>query len=393
MQVFRLANKTTIPVVESYLTGLNEFNYDAIALPAEPIKSAGLGGESALIQYILTWARSNPGSPIVTPMKLGDAAEEGHMLKHLANRAYSFVGLLAAHDVLAADESTSVRTKTNLACSRCVDKMQRDVSAAKFGHRTFLACVDHSTKSHIPHFYHLDGTLRSRSEFVRLAQELLDSRTSLQAHQRTLGITSNSLGKVLYEVVKNTHDWGRRSIDNVPLRPSLRGILFTRFNLPLAGVVASTGGNPSLRSYAEKLAEYSRDGYVRFLEVSVFDSGPGLALRWLGCRSAENLELRDEHRACLDCLAKHKSTSRESMRGLGLYDIMATLSQLQGYIRVRTGRLALCRNFISSPLESHEQIHGPQLFDWTTSQVNPTAMARAEGTLVTFVIPLFEKES
>lgn len=391
MTLFTLKSETTVPVVESYLELLAASQYDQIQLPAKHIKAAGLGGESALMQFLITWARRNPGGEVVAPVELGDPETEEHTLKHLASRAYSFTALLAASDVVAADQSTSIRARTNRACSMRVDAMAESLQKAAFGHRTFLACVDHSTKGNIPAFYFSDGTLRTRTEFADLAEELLLSRAASYTKRQISSSTRNGLGLILYELLKNTHDWGRTDLDNVPLRPSLRGLLFTRFNVLLAGAITSAGGNPLLESYVQHLGEHSRDDYVRFLELSIFDGGPGLAARWLNRPQTDDLALAKELEACLACLAKHKTTSGASTRGLGLYDVMNTLNELQAYIRVRTGRLALCRNFVASPLQSKEQLSGPELFDWTTESTTPTPMARTEGTLITIVIPLLEE--
>ena len=156
---FVLKSETTISVVESYLEWMAAASPCDLQLPSEHIKSAGFGGESALIQFVLTWARQNPTGLVHTPMRLGDTKSDEHALKHLSNRAYSFVALLAAHDVLAADGRTSIRTLTNHACSLRVDAMAKGLRQAAFGHRTFLACVDHSTKAFIPAFYFSDSAL------------------------------------------------------------------------------------------------------------------------------------------------------------------------------------------------------------------------------------------
>ena len=388
--VFRIAGNATIPIVESYLHQIATSTQHNIMLPGQPIRAAGMGGESALIQFLLTWANRNPNGDVVAPIQLGDPEREAHSIKHLASRAYSFVAMLIARDVLAADEATSVRTRTNHACSLRVDEMAKGLKKAAFGHRTFLACVDHSTKAYIPAFYFSDGTLRNRVEFCDLAEELLKSRASDYTRQHIHPSTRRGLGLILYELMKNTHDWGRTDVNNVPLRPSLRGILFTRFNVNREGALASAGGNASLNAYVASLGQQSRDGYVRFLELSVFDSGPGLASRWLSKSLTERVTAQEELDACFSCLRKHKTTSGASNRGLGLYDVMRTLGELRAYLRIRTGRLALFRNFISSPLQVEEQSNGPVMFDWSSASSAPTQMAPSTGTLFTMVVPLVE---
>jgi hypothetical protein len=271
--------------------------------------------------------------------------------------------------------------------------MAKGLQKAAFGHRTFLACVDHSTKAYIPAFYFSDGTLRNRSEFTALAEELLMSRAGAFTRHSIHPATRRGLGLILYELIKNTHDWGRTSVDNVPLRPSVRGVFFTRVNVNLKGAIASAGGNPALESYVTSLGQRSRDEYVRFLELSVFDSGPGLASRWLSKPLTDDVTAVDELAACFSCLRKHKTTSGASNRGLGLYDVMRTLDELHAFTRLRTGRLALFRNFVASPLQADEQSNGPTLFDWHSASTVPTKLPQSTGTLFTMVIPLVEEDA
>jgi hypothetical protein len=390
--IFKLKINSTIPVVEEYFAEIAVSPNQNFLLLPKHIKAAGMGGESSLIQFLITWARNNPTGDVITPLQLGDSEKEAHSLKHLSSRAYSFVAMLVARDVLAADGRTSIRLRTNHACSLRVDEMAKGLQKAVFGHRTFLACVDHSTKAYIPAFYFSDGTLRNRSEFAALAEELLISRAAAFTRQSIHPDTLHGLGLILYELIKNTHDWGRTSVDNVALRPSVRGVLFTRLNVNLTGAIASAGGNPALESYMTSLGQRSRDGYVRFLELSVFDSGPGLASRWLGKPLTEAVTATDELAACFSCLRKHKTTSGASNRGLGLYDVMRTLDKLHAFMRLRTGRLALFRDFLASPLQVDEQSHGPILFDWSSASGAPTSLSRSTGTLFTIVIPLVQED-
>ena len=391
MNTLDIGHHATIELIESYLDQLNATKFDGLRLPDKPIKAAGLGGESALIQCLLTWARKNPTGSVITPLKLGVPSEEEHSLKHLSSRAYSFVAMLAANDVLAADQSTSIRARTNRACSLRVDAMARGLQKAAFGHRTFLACVDHSTKANIPAFYFADGTLRNRNEFADLAEELLMSRAAAYTKRNIANATRRGLGVLLYELIKNTNDWGRTDLGNAPLRPSLRGILFTRFNMLVSGALASAGGNSQLESFVKNMGSQSKDGYVRFLELSVFDSGPGLAVRWLNRAVEGDVSLSDELDACFSCLSKHRTTSGASTRGLGLYYVMKTLHDLRAYVRLRTGRLALCRSFVNAPLRDSERLNGPELYDWRSETLEPTSMPLAEGTLFSIVIPLVEE--
>ncbi|MEI4927154.1 hypothetical protein Q8G50_32060, partial [Klebsiella pneumoniae] len=76
-------------------------------------------------------ARQSPSGIIKVPVTLGDEADVTHSLKHLSHRAYSFVGVLCAADVVAEDGVTSIRDRTNLACSKRVDDLSHKLLAKR----------------------------------------------------------------------------------------------------------------------------------------------------------------------------------------------------------------------------------------------------------------------
>ena len=110
----------------------------------------------------------------------------------------------------------------------------------------------------------------------------------------------------------------------------------------------------------------------------------------------ENIGVRDEYAACLRCLKKWKSTSGQSHRGIGLARVMRNLTALRGFWRIRTGRLSLCRNFLQDPYEHKQLPTRPSLFDddpglvdwYTGSPDRLTHLSRAEGVLLTMLVPL-----
>jgi len=356
------------------------------------ITGASLGGEAALIQLFLTWAKQHPTGRLHLKIDSEDDGL-GRLLEKLSKKAFGFVSMLMADDIVTSDGQTC-RKEAFQSCKLRVELMtgsqtlESSVDNSVWGHRTFLPCVDHSTKAFITPFYHSNGQFRGRSEFRRFAEVLFRSRSRkfVEANRNVV----HGLGAILYELLHNTHDWARTDVDDSPVKKSIRGVLFTRLHLPKESIAKAAGDNSAIAQYMHSTAAQGPGQYIDLAELSVFDAGPGLAARWLANDEDENVDLSvsDEHQACIACLGVHRTTSSDAYRGVGLFDVMNTLSELSAMVRVRTGRVAMFRDFIASPLVDEERESGPQLPLAAEHSSRPGGLAFATGTMFTFLFPL-----
>lgn len=403
-QKIRLTQQINVSKVEEYLDEIEEQPEQDIEIH-EKIKGAVLGGEAALIQFLITWAEQHPGGRLLL-RGIEKDSESARDIEQFSKRAYGFVAMLMAGDVLTS-ESQSCRKLAYQACQSWVDRVtasprlgvvdedatsdsgsfEQSIANAVYGHRTFLPCVDHSTKGLITPFYHANGSFRERSEFRRFAELLIGRRSEqfVEENQSELA----GLGAILFELMHNTHDWARTDVDEVPLRKSIRGILFTRLYLPISSVHRAAGTNTTIADYMLSVGKRRPDQYVHLAELSVIDAGPGLAARWMSREGSEaDITIEDEYAACISCLGLHCTSSSESYRGVGLFDVMNTLNDLSALVRVRTGRVAMLRDFIASPLSENELSDGPSLPLSREHRPRPSGMAPAAGTVFTILFPL-----
>jgi hypothetical protein len=135
--------------------------------------------------------------------------------------------------------------------------------------------------------------------------------------------------------------------------------------------------------YVAKLEETFVD--FDLLEIAVFDSGPGLAARALRRRLDDTTPLQEEYGGILQCLKVHATSSGKSHHGLGLMEVMRALTAAKAFLRIRTGRLALYRDFLSEPLASADDLH---LNDWSNRGPQLTMSGRAEGLLMSILMPV-----
>jgi len=170
----------------------------------------------------------------------------------------------------------------------------------------------------------------------------------------------------------------------------VRGIAIERHSRLPTEVAPVLENNPRL---AEHFQHAGSDGRIKTIELNIFDSGVGLAARWLKQKPTDSLSLDDEHKACIECLTYRHTTASSPGRGIGLFCVLSAVAELRGLLRIRTGRLALYRDFANYTQDSIIDPTRPMLNDWTTGDQTLTAMSRVEGTLFTMLIPIQQPQS
>lgn len=392
MEALHITQEVNYPRVEGYLRQIQSNPITDVLVPHQ-INGAAIGGESALIQFLITWAKLNPNGQTIIARK-GDDTKE-HQVKHLSKLAYGFVAMLMGKNVILEDEDETCSQLAYANCQQIVLNLEAPldeaINDAYYGHRTFLPCVDHSTRPNSPVFYHSTGDVRRRVEFSHIARQLLNQRSEKLVDKLPDNVV-RGLGAIIYELFLNTHDWARTDLNKRRLKKSIRGLFLTRRDIPASGISKAAGNNIGTATYMQTLKDHDENHKARFIELSIFDSGPGLAARWASMQKNprkidSSVTLREEFDLCMACLGKCRTTSHHSYRGLGLYDVMRTLNTLRAMVRIRTGHLSMVRDFIESPLEEKEVI-GPKLFYGTEHQDDESRLAYASGTLFTILFPV-----
>ncbi len=406
----RIEGPQTIDDVEAELKLLYQSQSSRLLLPVN-LQKAYVGGQAALIQLIVTWARRNQKPVLLTHAATPDDANQ--QLDTLAGRPFGFVALALAEDVVPRTVEASFRS---LAKSKVDDEIRKiwlgpdgnrrptrqsplfgvDEVPGIPGHgsRVFIATVDGHPKESIPQCYFSNGTLRQRDDFVAIAKMSIIRAAKLRRDTPVSPDLYDEVGAIFHELFKNTDEWAVRDIDGMRFRRSVRGLIFEHHSLPNeASLLDACGKNGPMVEFIARLSKESNDR-VRFLEISVFDSGCGLAKRWLHEKSPDinlddiNLNLSVEFNACLECLRRHRTTSQAIHKGIGLDEVLTTLAKLRAFLRIRTGRLSLYRDFLTSPANESGESTDSELFDWRTQTKELTEFPRAEGVLYTMLIPI-----
>lgn len=370
--------------VEAEIRGVIAAPGERLQLPVRP-KDWWLGGELGLIELVITWARRTDQSVLVT--HIGPDEDPSDQLRSMARRMFGFTALMMAHEILDREENEArgLRRPAYEECRQVVEMMFQPVSQFALGAKVFLLCVDHSTRAGIPWLYTPSGAVGDRIAFVTLTKELIAKSTANLAHSPVPTSILPKIGGVLHELFKNTDEWGRTDHQHVPWRRSVRGLAVERHSWSTDELAKISAENSALQRYFEALGRSTEEGRLRFLELTVFDSGVGLARRWLGSEWSTEVELSREYAACLACLTKHRTSSSKREKGLGLAEVMATLAAVRGFLKIRTGRLGLYRDFENVPLESTGDV---RLDDFATASSSLTELGAVFGTHYQILIPV-----
>lgn len=214
---------------------------------------------------------------------------------------------------------------------------------------------------------------------------------------------NEALTTIFSETFKNTHDHAREDIDGSDLETSVRAV-YARF-YSMQDVIASIpdDGVTQAERYVRSFAPRTVKPGVRapdlpavsgFLELSILDSGPGMAARWLR-RPVHDLDPRQQLEAVLQCFGKGRTTTTSPGRGFGLWKVLISLTGLRGFISVRTNSIHAFRQFGYTATTGQEELPGgqrvpkEQLYDWKRGlSTVPSEYQHVQGTVISFLLPM-----
>jgi len=400
--LIEIKGRQAIPDIEVELAALDQHRPKRLLLPTNFSDSA-FGGEAALIQLIATWSAHHPAATLVTHIQRQE--DPTVQLGKLAKRPSGFSAIWMADSVtdrlgernLTVDANSYTEPQFK---AMWYGKPERSGTRSLFndgdpyivptvtgsGPQVFLACIDHDRWA-IPQCYFANETLRGRDDFVALARATITHATRGSNDSPVSTDLYPAFGAIFHELFKNTHEHARNGSDGARLRRSVRGIIVNRRVWNCSKVQSIVSEAAPLREFTTDLMEQASDEYLRCLEISIFDSGIGLAKHWMRDRWSDATTPQEELQACEECLQRWASATDRPHKGAGLHEVATMLSSLQGFMRLRTGRLSLFRNFKTTPVHV-DDMEPVRLFDFTTLTSSPTAMAPVAGALFTLIIPV-----
>lgn len=150
------------------------------------------------------------------------------------------------------------------------------------------------------------------------------------------------------------------------------------------------GDNNPISNYVKSIKQDKET--LHLLEISIFDSGPGLYKSFKVETNTSHDNFKEEIKIFHQCF-KNGFTSKPNGIGVGrgLNKARLILNERKGYLSIRSGRLAVYRDFQKTPLTSIENMESLDLrfLDERTHKTDIfSQMKNVEGLSYTILVPL-----
>jgi hypothetical protein len=361
-----------------------------LLLPVE-LKNSYVGIVPLLYQFVFTWMRyGNSGKLLLDIASTETTNLEGLYENELIFPMVSLVW--NKNEIFDKTGSINLRTYLRDYNVRFFDKMKA-VEAQK-GEKLILTNFDHLPEDRgiLPCFeingiFSANETKLSNSLKGGIQRVLSYSKDAQNSYEE---IKVHLMG-IIYELMKNTFEWGNKDENNVPLDPSLRGLLVKFYKKTRVKLLEEFKSHKGLSSYfGSQVLKENIKSEIYFLEIDVFDSGVGFVRKYKAINPNEDLSDVD---IIKKCLIKHNTSAKgleKDDKGIGLDRILAILDG-KGFLRIKTGSNCVYRNLISNRYKNvgKDNVGEMELFDWkSNSNEVYTNYPQAEGCIITIIYPL-----
>lgn len=360
-----------------------------IRLPKSMSHGGLLGVDAALAQLVISWARSHEQS---TLHLYADAQSAPDQISQLGRTAAGLAALVMTSRIeTEAHEPIDKRTALTIIRPFIEAMYEGDLrnTANERGARPKainLFSINFAKMEFIKPFYHGERIpqIHSHTSFaglLEMSSALMHTKRDKKALYRG-GLLA--LGSVLAELIANADQHSVTDVNGVKYKRGLRGTSVKASRIKKEDIHSHSNKEPQFALFVMKNMLKGED-YLDFLEISVIDSGPGLARRWLSTKRGfpvqdlRDLPLADELVATLECFKKHVTTKDSVSSGMGLHNAVQALNKLRAYVRLRTGRLCLYQAF-----QGQDKVVEYDPKNWSGDR----ELAAAEGTVFTICIPV-----
>lgn len=360
-----------------------------LRLPVSMSHGGLLGVDASLAQLVITWAKAQEKSTLHLYSDTEGAFEH---VSQLAKTAAGLAALVMSSHIESETHDPIGRRAALGEIRPLIDAMfegdLKHTSSGKGARPKMinLFSINHAQREYIKPFYHgeQEPKVHKWPTFSTLIEDLSSLMHTRHERNALMRRGLSALGTVLEELLANADEHASIDLEGNKYKKGLRGMT----------VKASRINKTDIKDYAHTEPEFARFvikhmvknvDVLDFLEISIIDSGPGLARRWLSIKEGKPLEtlekmsLEDELQATLDCFKKHVTTKPSKESGMGLHNAVQAFNKLQAYVRLRTGRLCLSQTF-----QGHEGEVDYHPKKWS----GDGELAAAEGTVFTICIPV-----
>ncbi|HAT3999158.1 TPA: hypothetical protein I9Y90_000653 [Elizabethkingia anophelis] len=260
------------------------------------------------------------------------------------------------------------------------------------GNKYILTNTDHlpQSKGLIKLLENVNGFNDDEDQISNSVKKILTNHvlTFNKNNQAEISDIIEDIGAIVYELAKNTYEWGKTDQNLIDIPTSIRGVYF-RFHINKKDKIAEDFEETPIQSFFQHpfILEncINEQDQIYFLEILVFDSGVGFIDRFYSKNDLKDIEIIKK------CLVKNQTSSTsnlKSKKGIGLDRILNILNE-KGFVRISTDKYCVYRDLIKDnykPIDI-EQLEKLKLEDWNNDNFKTDNLVKSQGSYISILYP------
>lgn len=380
-QEFRLAPVDSLEQVEGALEAVFAYrNYDLAVFATALDKRRGALRDAAYLQLLLTWARLSPSSSL--NLLSNTEKDDAGILEEACSYSVGIAAIAVAGEVKVQGRTAPRYEALGPAKPRIDAAYQGRYDDLVKGRTVDLLTVSGAERQFLKPLFFAPKPKAVKDKFdLKVTVRALAMRAS-QAQPEDLDETTiSALSTLTHELFENTQEHATSNLDGQDYRRHVELMTASWVVMSDDETRNDLTANQMLKEYWEALSERQRHKrQVAGICFSFLDSGPGMAARLKG-KQYFQMTLEEERAALSECLRMRVTSKSGKGTGGGFNDILNAVSDASGFIRIRSGRLAIFKCFPPGD-EVGRVWEGFQ--DWFGES---KSLQRVAGTLVSVFIP------
>jgi len=260
------------------------------------------------------------------------------------------------------------------------------------GNKYLLANVDHlgSSKGFVRLLENEKGFNDDEPQIIDNIKKILKDfvLTFNKKNHSEIDRYTGDIGAIIFELAKNTYEWGRTDQNSIDIPSSVRGVYLRFHTNDYKKLIEDYTGTP-LATYFQnfEIKEHSvnEKGRIYYLEILVFDSGIGFIDKFQSNQGLSDIEIIKM------CLIKNQTSSTsnlKSKKGIGL-DRMLSILNKKGFLKICTDKYCVYRDLIKDEYKpvNIERLDELVLEDWNNNYFNVESNTKAQGSYLSILYP------
>lgn len=389
MKEIRIKNSIKLYEVERLYNLLHEKSFEKINLRLpRKIDKYFFSLAPSIIQFAATWIRSEKRGKLIVDLQIGDTK----LAENYYEQEIFFPIISLAWNEVLIENLISENLRPFLRNFQNSFTLKMRKSEAMKGEKLLLINLDHfDEESGILKIFEQNGLFNTTEEDLKsvLWNPILEDVIKYGKGKNDLQKRFSDIIGIIFELMKNTYEWGRKDELGISLNPNARGLYIRLYKKTQLSLLEENASDEIITEYfSNQLLETNDSQQLFFLEISVFDTGSGFIKKFNNKAGVE-----DDFQILRSCLIKHQTSSvgnLENDKGIGLDRILNLLDD-KGFITIKTDKYCVFRNMISNRYRLSENYNPQslQLFDWETrSESKLTSNELHSGSLISILYPI-----